>query len=64
MEKMIALKLTKCELYLTEAELISLLAHDAEIWKRAIRRGKYEKRTRSTDARSKRRDECEQQAAP
>ncbi len=51
MDKLIPLKLTKCELYLTEAELTSLLARDQEIWRRAIRRGKWEKRTRAAEKR-------------
>ena len=52
MEKLIPLKLTKCELYLTEAELTSLLARDKDLWKRAIQRGKWEHRTRATEARA------------
>jgi hypothetical protein len=54
MEKLIPLKVTKCELYLTEAELTSLLARDIDLWKRAIQRGKWEKRTRSAEARADR----------
>jgi len=57
-ERMIEVKATKCTLILTEAELISLLAHDAEIWKRAIKRGKAELRTRSTERREKRGQSC------
>jgi len=45
------LKMTKCELFLTEAELISLLARDPDLWKRAIERGKWEKRARATEKR-------------
>jgi hypothetical protein len=51
MDKIIELKLTKCELYLTEAEITSLLAHDTELWKLALKRGKWEKRCRATEAR-------------
>lgn len=34
------IRLSKCRLYLTEAELRSLLAMDPELWAEAIRRGK------------------------
>ena len=49
---MIELKLTKCLLFLTESELISLLARDPDLWRQAIRRGKWEKRTRAAEARA------------
>jgi hypothetical protein len=52
MERMIELKLTKCLLFLTESELISLLARDPDLWRQAIRRGKWEKRTRAAEARA------------
>lgn len=43
-KRMIEVKLTKCVLYLTEAELINLLAKDPAIWQQAIQRGKAFKR--------------------
>lgn len=53
-EKMIEIKAPRCLLLLTPAELTALLARDPELWRRAIRRGKLEKRTRSTEARERR----------
>ncbi|RKO67042.1 hypothetical protein [Desulfofundulus salinus] len=38
--RLIEIRLTRCRLFLTETELISLLARDPELWKAAIRRGK------------------------
>ncbi|MBE3585470.1 MAG: hypothetical protein IMW94_04790 [Thermoanaerobacter sp.] len=40
MSRLIEIRLTRCRLFLTEPELISLLARDPELWKAAIRRGK------------------------
>ncbi|MCL6447846.1 MAG: hypothetical protein K6U04_06785 [Armatimonadetes bacterium] len=37
-KKLIELRLTKCRLYLTEPELVSLLRHDPALWQEAIRR--------------------------
>jgi hypothetical protein len=47
----IELKLTKCRLFLTEAELISLLAKDQKLWKEGIRRGKHILRWRKEQTR-------------
>jgi hypothetical protein len=41
---MIEIRLVKCRLLLTEAELQSLLARDPELWKQALQRGKAAKR--------------------
>ena len=38
--KMIEVKMPKCSLFFTEEEVISLLAKDQELWRRAIDRGK------------------------
>ncbi|AEG16994.1 hypothetical protein Desku_3518 [Desulfofundulus kuznetsovii DSM 6115] len=40
MSRLIEIRLTRCRLFLTEPELISLLARDPELWKAAIKRGK------------------------
>jgi len=37
---MIEIKMTKCQLFLTEGEMISLLASNHDIWEKAIARGK------------------------
>lgn len=47
----IELKLTKCRLFLTEAELISLLAKDQKLWKEGIKRGKHILRWRKEQTR-------------
>lgn len=39
-KKYIELKLTKHTLFLTEAELASLLAHEPALWREAVKRGK------------------------
>lgn len=44
MSKLVRLAMTKTILYLTEQELVKLLAADPDLWKKAIQRGKYEKR--------------------
>lgn len=36
----IEIKLTKCRLFLTEAELQKLLSRDPALWKKALKRGK------------------------
>lgn len=43
---MIEIRLTKCKLFLTEDELISLLAKDAGLWQIALKRGKGISRSR------------------
>ncbi|MEW6047006.1 MAG: hypothetical protein AB1609_11070 [Bacillota bacterium] len=48
---MIEVKLPKCLLVLTEAELLSLLAHDRGLWETALRRGKAVQRARTREAR-------------
>jgi hypothetical protein len=54
MSRLIEIRLTKCRLYLTEQELIGLLARDHELWKAAIKRGKAIIRAR----RERRRPKC------
>lgn len=51
MTRHIEIKLTKCMLLLTEAELVKLLAGDPALWQAAIKRGKAERRGRSMAAR-------------
>lgn len=46
-EKLIAIKMTKATLFLTEPELVQLLTKDPELWLEGIRRGKYVKRARA-----------------
>lgn len=43
----IEIKLSRCRLYMTEAEITSLLAHDQKLWTEALRRGKVFTRARS-----------------
>jgi len=49
---MIEIKLKKCVLVLSEAELLSLLAHDKELWQTALRRGKGTMRYKKAQERS------------
>lgn len=42
----IEIKLTKCRLFLTEAELQKLLARDPALWRVALKRGKAVQRAR------------------
>lgn len=44
MSKLVEVKMTKATLYLTEEELQKLLINEPEIWAKAIKRGKWEKR--------------------
>ncbi len=46
MSRLIEVKLPKCTLFLTEQELLSLLARDRVLWETAIRRGKVILRAR------------------
>jgi hypothetical protein len=46
MPRLIEIRMTKTTLYLTEPELVRLLSRDPEIWREAIRRGKYIQRAR------------------
>ncbi|HHY33343.1 MAG TPA: hypothetical protein GX515_10115 [Firmicutes bacterium] len=48
---MIEVRLPRCVMVLTEAEFLSLLAHDREIWTRALERGKAVLRARVREAR-------------
>lgn len=48
---MIEVKLSRCLVVLTEAELLSLLAHDRDLWARALERGKAVLRARAREAR-------------
>ncbi|SHF68693.1 hypothetical protein SAMN02745218_02878 [Desulfofundulus australicus DSM 11792] len=43
MSRLIEVKLPKCTLFLTEQELLSLLARDPELWKQAIIRARRER---------------------
>lgn len=38
--RFVEVTLSKCKLFLTEGELISLLAKDPTLWKESLRRGK------------------------
>lgn len=49
---MVEVKLPRCLLVLTEAELVSLLALDREIWAKALERGKVVQRARQRAARA------------
>ena len=51
--KLLEIRLTKTTLYLTEAELSRLLAKDAELWKAAIKRGKFAIRRKKEEVRKK-----------
>jgi hypothetical protein len=55
MSRLIEIRLTRCRLFLTEPELISLLARDRMLWETAIKRGKAILRAR----RERRRKACE-----
>lgn len=48
---MIEVKLPRCLVVLTEAELLSLLAHDRDLWARGLERGKAVLRSRAREAR-------------
>lgn len=50
-EKLVELRMSKAVLYLTEPELVRLLAKDPELWRRGLRRGKFVKRTRAMERR-------------
>ncbi|MCL6561278.1 MAG: hypothetical protein K6U74_21320 [Firmicutes bacterium] len=45
--KLIPVRMTKAVLYLTEPELVRLLAKDPALWQKAIRRGKFVRRARA-----------------
>lgn len=45
----IVLRVTKCVLVLTAAEVVGLLRHDPETWRRAIMRGKAWRRGAATE---------------
>lgn len=47
MEKYIKIQLTKCQIFLTEAEITSLLARDTTLWTEALKRGKAFTRART-----------------
>jgi len=53
MPRLIEIRLTRCRLFLTEPELISLLARDPELWKAAVKRGKAILRARQERRRRK-----------
>jgi hypothetical protein len=46
MPRLIEIRMTKTTLYLTEPELVRLLAREPELWREAIRRGKCIQRAR------------------
>ncbi len=50
-DRLLQIQVTKALLVLTEAGLTGLLAKDPDLWRRAIRRGKWEKRARAAEAR-------------
>jgi len=45
----IEIKLPRCLILLTKAELLALLAGDKELWTRGIRRGKYRYRMKGAE---------------
>ena len=45
MANYIEIKMTKCKLYLTETELQYLLSKDKHLWQKALKRGKFIKRS-------------------
>lgn len=51
--RLIEIKLPKCTLFMSEAELISLLATNPELWKMAVKRGKAILRARRERRRRK-----------
>jgi len=51
MAEYVAIRITKCTLYLTEAELVGLLARDPVLHRQAIKRGKAFTRATQTRAR-------------
>lgn len=58
MAKELVIKVSKCIVILTEAELMACLAAKPEVFKRAIGRGKGYRRAMSTEKRLK---QCERQ---
>jgi hypothetical protein len=46
MPKLVEIRMTKTTLYFTEPELVRLLAKDPELWREAIRRGKFIRRAK------------------
>ena len=60
MAEYVAIKITKCILYLTEAELVGLLARDPALHRQAIKRGKWFTRAAQTRARVRQKVEDEQ----
>lgn len=51
MGEFLEIKISRCRLFLTETEIISLLARDPELWRQALKRGKGIIRTRGTERR-------------
>lgn len=49
--KYIEIKLSRCRLFLSEAEIASLLAHDQRLWTEAMKRGKEITRARNAAGR-------------
>lgn len=47
----VEVRLCKCLLVLEEAELLSLLAHDLDLWQKALERGKALERARAAESR-------------
>lgn len=52
-EKLIAIRMTKTILFFTERELTGLLSRDPELWRKAIKRGKFYRRARAAERREK-----------
>jgi len=51
--KLIEVKMTKTTLYIYEQELSRLLAKDPELWREAIKRGKFALRRKKEQARQR-----------
>lgn len=51
MMRYIEIKITKATLFLTESELINLLARDPPLWEKAIKRGKAFRRAAAQEQR-------------
>ena len=54
--KYIEIRLTKCCLYFTEAELQRMLAREPELWAEGLKRGKGIRRAQAMEARMQRRN--------
>lgn len=57
--RFIEIKMTKCTIFLTEVEFISLLAHDRDLWEKGLRRGKSFIRARNQKEKERKNGENE-----